>query len=65
MKSDPDLKRIPIVILTTSRAEDDVLNSYDLHVNCYVTKPFDLTEFVRLMRCIDEFWLSVVTLPPA
>ena len=63
VKADPDLKRIPVVILTTSRAEEDVLRAYDLHANCYVTKPVDFEQFMRVVREIDEFWVKVVTLP--
>ncbi len=64
IKEDPDLKRIPVVVLTTSRAEEDILKSYDLHANCYVTKPVELEQFLSVVRTIDEFWLSVVQLPP-
>jgi len=63
IKNDDDLKRIPVVILTTSRAEDDVLKAYGLHANCYVTKPVDFTSFGRIVHNIEEFWFSVVTLP--
>ena len=63
VKADPDLKRIPVVILTTSRAEEDVLKAYDLHANCYVTKPVDLAQFMKVIALIDEFWINVVTLP--
>ncbi|OFZ89337.1 MAG: response regulator [Betaproteobacteria bacterium RBG_16_64_18] len=63
VKTDPDLKRIPVVVLTTSRAEEDVLRAYDLHANCYVTKPVDFEQFMRVVREIDEFWVKVVTLP--
>ena len=63
VKSDPDLKRIPVVILTTSRAEEDVLRAYDLHANCYVTKPVDLAQFMKIVAQIDSFWVNVVTLP--
>ncbi|MBE3116690.1 response regulator [Candidatus Bathyarchaeota archaeon] len=64
IKTDPKLKRIPVVILTTSQAEEDILKSYDLHANCYVTKPVDLNRFVEIMRSLDEFWFSIVKLPP-
>ena len=64
IKSDEVLKRIPVVVLTTSKAEEDVLKSYDLHANCYVTKPVDLDKFIVVVQSIDRFWLSVVTLPP-
>ena len=64
IKQDRDLRTIPVVILTTSKAEEDVLKSYDLHANCYVTKPVDLEKFIVVIQSIDRFWLSVVTLPP-
>ncbi len=63
VKADPDLKRIPVVVLTTSRAEEDVLRAYNLHANCYVTKPVDLEQFMKIVGQIDEFWVKVVTLP--
>jgi chemotaxis family two-component system response regulator Rcp1 len=63
VKDDEELKRIPIVILTTSQAEEDVLRTYNLHANCYVTKPVDLDQFVKIVRCIEEFWLTIVKLP--
>ncbi len=62
-KNDDELKRIPVVILTTSKAEEDVLRSYELHANCYVTKPVDLEKFIVVVQSIDKFWLTVVTLP--
>jgi chemotaxis family two-component system response regulator Rcp1 len=64
IKRDPDLKHIPVVVLTTSKAEEDVLKSYELHANCYVTKPVDLEKFIQVVQSIDRFWLTVVTLPP-
>ena len=64
IKQDSNLRSIPVVILTTSAAEEDVLRSYDLHANCYVTKPVDLEKFIVVVQSIDRFWLSVVTLPP-
>ena len=64
IKTDDDLKRIPVVVLTTSKAEEDVLRTYNLHANCYVTKPVDLEKFIVVVRSIDRFWLTVVTLPP-
>jgi len=64
IKSDPDLSNIPVVVLTTSKAEEDVLRSYELRANCYVTKPVDLEQFMVVVRAIDRFWLTVVTLPP-
>jgi chemotaxis family two-component system response regulator Rcp1 len=65
IKRDPELKQIPVVVLTTSEAEEDVLKSYELHANCYVTKPVDLEKFIHVVQSIDRFWLTVVTLPPA
>ena len=65
IKNDADLKHIPVVVLTTSEAEEDVLKSYSLHANCYVTKPVDLEKFIHVVQSIDRFWLTVVTLPPA
>ena len=64
IKTDNDLKRIPVVVLTTSKAEEDVLRTYNLHANCYVTKPVDLEKFMVVVKSIDVFWLTVVTLPP-
>jgi CheY-like chemotaxis protein len=64
MKQDPALRAIPVVILTTSQAEEDVLRAYNLNANCYVTKPVDFDQFMRIVRTIEEFWLNVVTLPP-
>jgi CheY-like chemotaxis protein len=63
MKADPVLARIPVVILTSSKAEQDVLKTYNLHANCYVTKPVDLNQFVTVVKAIQNFWLSIVTLP--
>ncbi len=59
-----NLKRIPVVVLTTSRAEEDVVRTYNLHANAHVTKPVDLKQFLEVIRAIEEFWLAVVTLPP-
>jgi len=64
VKTDEDLKRIPVVVLTTSKAEEDVLRTYNLHANCYVTKPVDLEKFIVVVKSIDVFWLTIVTLPP-
>ena len=64
VKADPDLLRIPVVILTTSEAEEDVVRSYDLHANAYVTKPVGFASFVSVVRQIDEFFLTIVRLPP-
>lgn len=63
VKSDPDLARIPVVVLTTSSAEEDILRSYQLHANAYVTKPVDLDQFINAVRQIDEFFIQVVRLP--
>ncbi|MGM9490766.1 response regulator [Ideonella sp. YS5] len=65
VKGDPTLKLIPIVVLTTSQAEEDVLRAYHLNANCYVTKPVDLHQFNRIVQAIEQFWLTVVTLPPS
>jgi two-component system, chemotaxis family, response regulator Rcp1 len=65
IKSDPNLKTIPVVVLTTSRAEQDVLHSYQLQANCYITKPVDLEQFITVVRSIEDFWLTIVTLPKA
>jgi CheY-like chemotaxis protein len=64
IKSDSDLRSIPVVVLTTSDADQDVLDSYHLHANCYVTKPVGVEQFMRVVRDIHGFWLSVVKLPP-
>jgi len=63
MKADDALRSIPVVILTTSAAEEDVVKSYDLHANCYVTKPVDLDQFMRVVQSIEDFWLTLVRLP--
>jgi chemotaxis family two-component system response regulator Rcp1 len=65
IKSDEELKRIPVVVLTTSSAEEDILRSYNLHANCYITKPVDLEQFFKLVHSIENFWLTVVKLPPS
>lgn len=64
IKADEDLKRIPVVILTTSQAEEDILRTYNLHANCYVTKPVDLEQFLAVVRSIEDYWLAIVKLPP-
>jgi len=64
VKSDPSLKLIPVVILTTSRSDRDILESYNLHANCYISKPVDLLQFMEVVRTIEDFWLSIVRLPP-
>jgi two-component system, chemotaxis family, response regulator Rcp1 len=63
VKSDPKLKTIPVVVLTTSRAEQDVLRSYELQANCYITKPVDLEQFIAVVKSIENFWFTIVTLP--
>ena len=63
IKQDPILKTIPVVVLTTSRSEQDVLRSYELHANCYITKPVDFAQFMEVVKSIEHFWLTVVTLP--
>ncbi len=63
IKADPDLKRIPVVVLTTSKQEQDILSAYNLNANCYVTKPMDLDQFLHVVRSIDTFWFSIVSLP--
>jgi len=64
IKMNDDLKRIPVVILTTSKDEEDVIKTYNLHANAYITKPVDLDQFINVIKTIDDFWLSVVKLPP-
>jgi CheY-like chemotaxis protein len=64
IKEDPKLKHIPVVILTSSKADEDVLEAYNLHANCYVTKPVDLNGFVEIMHSMEEFWFTIVKLPP-
>jgi two-component system, chemotaxis family, response regulator Rcp1 len=64
IKADPALRRVPVVVVTSSRAEEDIVKSYDLHANCYVTKPLDLDKFVEVVRGIEDFWLCLVKLPP-
>jgi len=63
IKEDPDLRRIPVVILTVSKAEEDIIRTYDLHANCYITKPVDLEGFMKIVRAIEGFWLTIVELP--
>ena len=65
MKCDRDLKRIPVVIMTTSSAEQDIFETYNLHANCYITKPVELDDFINVVRRIEEFWLTIVKLPAA
>ena len=63
IKADPALLRIPVVILTSSEAEEDIMTSYNHHANCYITKPLDLDKFIEIVKAIQDFWISVVTLP--
>ena len=63
IKADENMKRIPVVILTTSKAEQDILKSYELQANCYVTKPVDLDQFITVVKSIGDFWLAIVRLP--
>jgi len=63
IKTDPDLRSIPVVILTISQAEQDILKAYDLHANCYITKPVDLDQFNKVVHSIEEFWFTIVKLP--
>jgi CheY-like chemotaxis protein len=63
IKSDDSFRRIPVVVLTTSQAEEDILRAYNLNANCYVTKPVDLDQFIKVVQTIEDFWLSVVKLP--
>jgi chemotaxis family two-component system response regulator Rcp1 len=63
VKADPHLRLIPVVIITSSEAEQDVLKTYELHANCYVTKPVDLEQFIKVIQSIETFWLTIVTLP--
>jgi CheY-like chemotaxis protein len=64
IKKDPGLKRIPVIILTASSADRDIINSYDLNANCYITKPVSLEQFTEVIKSIENFWLTVVKLPP-
>jgi two-component system, chemotaxis family, response regulator Rcp1 len=64
IKSDPELKHIPTVIMTISQAEEDILKSYNLHANCYITKPIDLNQFIKVVKSIEDFWFTIVKLPP-
>jgi CheY-like chemotaxis protein len=64
VKTDDNLKRIPVVILTISATEDDIMRSYNLHANCYITKPIDLDQFMKVVKSIESFWLTIVKLPP-
>lgn len=63
IKADADLKRIPVVVLTTSEADSDILTTYGLHANCYITKPVDMDQFVKIVKLLEEFWFTIVKLP--
>ena len=63
IKEDQNLKHIPVVVLTTSKAEEDIIKSYNLHANCYITKPVDLNQFITVVKSIEDFWLTIVKLP--
>lgn len=63
IKSNEELKRIPVVVLTTSKAEEDIMQMYDRHANCYITKPIDFDQFIEVVRSIENFWLTIVKLP--
>ena len=65
IKADASLRSIPVVILTSSKAEQDILRAYDLHANCYVTKPVDLDQFIHVVKSIEQFWFAIVKLPEA
>jgi two-component system, chemotaxis family, response regulator Rcp1 len=64
IKADASLRHIPVVILTSSQAEQDIVRAYDLHANCYVTKPVDFEQFITVVRSIEDFWFTIVKLPP-
>jgi CheY-like chemotaxis protein len=64
IKEDPNLRRIPVAIITMSEAEEDILKSYDLHANCYIQKPLDIDQFVKVVKSVESFWFTIVTLPP-
>ena len=64
IKDDDKLKQIPVVVLTVSKADEDILKSYNLHANCFISKPVDLAQFIKVVRSIQDFWLTIVKLPP-
>ncbi|MGA3118417.1 MAG: response regulator [Syntrophobacteraceae bacterium] len=64
IKQDENLKLIPVVVITTSKSDEDILKSYNLHANCYITKPIDLEQFMIVVKAIENFWLTIVKLPP-
>ncbi|HEY9846911.1 MAG TPA: response regulator, partial [Candidatus Caenarcaniphilales bacterium] len=63
IKTDKNLRRVTVVIMTTSQAEADIIRAYNLHANCYITKPLDLDQFIKVVKSIEEFWLTIVKLP--
>ena len=63
IKADENLRRIPVVVLTTSKAEEDIIRMYDQHANCYITKPIDFDQFINVIKSIEDFWLTIVKLP--
>ena len=65
IKQDKELKTIPVAILTSSTAEEDLVKSYKLHANCYITKPVDMSQFIKIVKTVEEFWFSIVSLPPS
>ena len=64
VKEDESLRRIPVVVLTVSQADEDIIRSYDLHANCFISKPIDLEQFMRVVQAVEDFWLTIVKLPP-
>jgi two-component system, chemotaxis family, response regulator Rcp1 len=64
IKMDINLRRIPVVILTTSKSEEDIIKTYNLHANCFITKPVDLDQFIKVIKSVEEFWFTIVRLPP-
>ena len=64
IKNDPKLKRIPVVVLTTSKSDEDIIKTYENHANCFISKPVDLTQFLAVIKSIEHFWLTIVKLPP-
>jgi len=65
IKDDPELRRIPVAVVTICEAEEDILKSYNLHANCYIKKPIGIDQFVKVVRSIEDFWFTIVTLPPS
>ena len=64
IKEEPRIKQIPVVVLTTSSSEEDIINTYELHANCFITKPVDMNQFIHVVQAIEDFWVSIVKLPP-